>query len=48
MGNLTIELELVSNATDCIINYQDDTAKTAVGNRFANDVDPASAGQEET
>ena len=46
MGNLTIELELVMNATDCIIDYRDDTANTAVGNRFVNNVDPAGAGQQ--
>ena len=45
MGNLTIELELVTNATDCIIDYNDDTADTAVGNRFVNNVNPADAGQ---
>ena len=39
MGSLTIELELVTNATDCIIDYRDDTANTDIGNRFTNDVD---------
>ena len=38
MGNLTIELELITNATDCIIDYRDDTADTGIGNRFTNDV----------
>ena len=46
MGNLTIELELVTSATDCIIDYRDDTADTAVGNRFANNANPGDAGQE--
>ena len=39
MGNLTIELELVANATDCIIDYRDDTSNTDIGNRFTTDVD---------
>ena len=39
MGNLTIELELITNATDCIIDYRDDTANTDIGNRFTNNVD---------
>ena len=39
MGNLTIELELITNATDCIIDYRDDTANTGIGNRFTNNVD---------
>ena len=28
MGNLTIELKLITNATDCIIDYRHDTANT--------------------
>ena len=40
MGNLTIELELVTNATDCIIDYRDVVTADAVGNRFVNEVDP--------
>ena len=39
MGNLTIELELITNATDCIIDYRDDTTYTDIGNRFTNNVD---------
>ena len=38
MGNLTIELELVSNATDCIIDYNNYTSDDDVGNRFTSDV----------
>ena len=44
MGNLTIELELVTNATDCVIDPDDVTTGDAtVVNRFVTDVNPASA-----
>ena len=36
---MTVELELVTNATDCILDYRDDTANTDIGNRFTNNVD---------
>ena len=46
MGNLTIELELVTNATDCVIDPDDVTTGDAtVVNRLVNDVNPADAGQ---
>ena len=38
MGNLTIELELENNATDCIIDYRNFQLDDAVGNRFTHDV----------
>ena len=38
MGNLTIELELVNNDTDCIINPDDNTEANAIGDRFTTDV----------
>ena len=38
MGNLTIELELVNNDTDCIINPDDNTEANAIGDRFTSDV----------
>ena len=41
MGNLTIELELVSNATDCIIDFNDVSTADAIGKRFVNGVNPA-------
>ena len=41
MGNLTIELELVTNATDCIIDPDDVTTADAKGKRFVKDIDPA-------
>ena len=41
MGNLTIVLELVTNATDCIIDYNDVTTADAIGNRFVANVNPA-------
>ena len=44
MGNLTIESELVTNATDCIIDYRNYQLNDDVGNRFVHDVDPAGAG----
>ena len=39
MGNLTIELELVTNATDCIIDYRNYQLNDDVGNRFVHNVD---------
>ena len=41
MGNLTTELELVTNATDCIIDYRIYQLNDDVGTRFVHDVDPA-------
>ena len=38
MGNLTIELELVSNDIDCIINPDDNTEANAIGDRFTSNV----------
>ena len=38
MGNLTIELELVNNDTDCFINPDDNTDDNNIGNRFTTDV----------
>ena len=38
MGNLTIELELVNNDTDCVINPNDNTEANAIGDRFTTDV----------
>ena len=38
MGNLTIGLELVNNATDCIIDYRNFQLDDDVGNRFTHDV----------
>ena len=38
MGNLTIELELVNNDTDCVINPDDNTEANAIGDRFTSDV----------
>ena len=39
MGNLTIELELVTNATDCIIDYRNYQLNDDVSNRFVQNVD---------
>ena len=38
MGNLTIELELITNATDCIIDWRNYQVDDDVGNRFTHDV----------
>ena len=41
IGNLTVELELVTNATDCTIGYRNYHLNDDVGNRFVRNVDPA-------
>ena len=38
MGNLTIQLELVNNDTDCIINPDDNTEANAIGEHFTTSV----------
>ena len=41
MGNLTTELQLITNATGCIIGPNDNTGADAIGDRFVTDLNPA-------